>query len=196
MNAMRRWLSVAVFAIVFFSAFGASARAAEGAESNPAEETIGTVFKWLNFAIIFGGLGYIIARKGPAFFRARAEVISSAMTHAAAAKAEADRQLREAEEKLGRLDQEIAELRAASQREAAAEAERLRAATRAEIEKIHRAAKAEIEAAERAARTELKALAARAAVERAGALLRQRITADTHAQLFRSFLDGLAGGVN
>lgn len=196
MNSKRRWLPFAILAILALSACGTPTRAAEGAESNPAEETIGTVFRWLNFAVVFGGLGYLIAKKGPAFFRNRAELISSTMTQAAAAKAEADRQLREAEENLSRLGQEIAGLRAAAQHEAAAEAERLRAATRNDIEKIQRAARAEIEAAERAARTELKVLAARAAVGRADALLRQQITPATQARLFRSFLEQLAGGVN
>lgn len=193
----RPWFYLALFALLFVvTCVAIPTFAAEGGEPNPAEAPIGTLFRWLNFLLVFGGLGYLIAKKGPAFFRSRAEAISSAMTEAAAARAEAERQLREAEEKLARFDQEVAELRAAAQRESAAEAERLRTATREEVGKIARAARAEIEAAERGARLELKRITAQLAVESADALLRNRINADTQATLFRSFLDDLSRSTN
>ena len=192
-----RWLIYAAFAcFLVLACLAAPALGAEGGEPNLAEAPIGTLFHWLNFLLVFGGLGYLIAKNGPAFFGGRAAAISAALAQAAAAKAEAERQLQQAEEKLQRLGQEVAELRAAAQRESAADAERIRAATREETEKIARAARAEIEAAERAARMELKAIAAREAVERAKALLRNQITAETQATLFRSFVNSLAGSAN
>ncbi len=164
-----RWLIYAAFAcFLVLACLEAPALGAEGGEPNPAEAPIGTLFHWLNFLLVFGGLGYLIAKNGPAFFGGRAAAIW----------------------------QEVAELHAAAQREWAAEAERIRAATREETEKIARAARAEIEAAERAARMELKAIAAREAVERAKALLRNQITAETQATLFRSFVNSLAGSAN
>ncbi len=197
MRRQWRWIAATGFVLLFFFAYAiVPGFAAEGAEPNPAEEPVGTIFRWLNFLLVFGGLGYLVAKHGPAFFRARAEVISRAMTEAAAAKAVAEQQLREAQEKLQHLDEEIAELGAVAQREAAAEAARLHAATRDDIEKIARAARAEIEAAERAARVELKSIAARAAVARAGALLRKQMTTQTQARLFRSFVNDLSESVN
>jgi F-type H+-transporting ATPase subunit b len=205
-NRAKRWAFAALLTL-FLAAFSTtlSVHAAEGAEENPADSPIGVLFRWLNFAVVFGGSAYLIAKKAPAFFRRRAEVIASGLTEAAAVKAEAERQLREADQKIQHLDQELAELRAAARREAAAEAERLRAATQAEAAKIARAAEAEIEAAGRAARTELKALAARLAIERAGGMIGQQMTPASQASLIRSFLDrlarqaspgGQAGGVN
>ena len=85
-------------------------------------------------------------------------------------------------------------MRQAAQREAAAEAERIRATAQDEANKIERAAQAEIEAAERAARMELKALAARLAVERAEALIRQQMTPQTETALLQSFTKNLAAG--
>ena len=192
-----RWLIHAAFAcFLVLACLAAPALGAEGGEPNPAEAPIGTLFHWLNFLLVLGGLGYLIAKNGPAFFGGRAAAISAALAQAAAARAEAERQLQQAEEKLQRLGQEVAELRAAAQRESAAEAERIRAVTREETEKIARAARAEIEAAERAALMELKAIAAREAVERAKALLRNQITAETQATLLRSFVNSLAGSAN
>ena len=90
-------------ALGVFLAMSVPARAAEGGEEqNPASE----LFKWINFALVLGAVGYFIAKKAPGFFRSRADAISEAMTLAAAAKAEADRRFAEAEAKLSRLDQD------------------------------------------------------------------------------------------
>ena len=59
---------------------------------------------------------------------------------------------------------------------------------------IERAAQAEIAATERAARLELKTLAARMAVERAEAVLRQELTPKAEAARFRTFVAELERG--
>ena len=158
---------------------------------DPAQSTLGWVFRWLNFAIVFGGLGYLLAKKGRAFFRGRAGAITAAIQEAAAAREQAEQRRRAAEEKIARLDQEAAALRAQARRDAAAEAERIRALAGEEAQKVERAGQLEIEAAERAARMELKAMAARLAVERAEAMIRKRMTPETQAAIFRSFVESL-----
>lgn len=168
----------------------------EGGGDNLFTAPIGWVFRWIQFIVVFGGVGYLLAKKAPAYFRRRAETIVASITESTKVKEEAERQLREAEEKLHRLDQELAEMRQAAQREAAAEAERIRQATQDETKKIEGAAQAEIGAAERAARIELKALAARLAVERAEALIRKQMTPQTEAALVQSFTQNLAGSAN
>lgn len=184
-----------VSALVFALMLAASARAAESG-GNPAEAPIGEIFRWINFAVVLFAFGYLILKYAPGFFRARATMISADMNRAAAAKAEAERVLREAEEKLARLDQEVAGLRAAAQRDAAVEAERLHKLTQSDMEKIVRAARAEIDAAERAGRMELKALAARTAVDRAEALIEKELTPETQAALFHKFVASLPGSAN
>lgn len=173
----------------------ASARAAEGAE-NPAEGPLGDIFRWINFAVVFLALGYLMVKYAPGFFRARATAISAEMTRAAAAEAEAGNVLRDAEEKLARLDQEVAGLRAAAQRDAAAETERLNKLTQNDMEKIVRAARAEIDAAERAGRMELRAAAASKAVDRAKALIEKQLTPETQDALFHNFVASLPGSAN
>ena len=154
--------------VLLFTALSAHAAEESG---NAATERANEIFKWINFAIVAGLLAWVFLKLTPPFFRKNAETISSAITKATGAKAEAERQLREAEEKLARLQQEVAQLRATAQREAAAEAERLRAVTQSDVKKVGLAAKAEIEAAERAARLELKVIAANLAVDGAESLL-------------------------
>ncbi len=195
MTPARRRLSwAALLFLLFWVALPAFS--AEGAAEDVTSGTVGWVFRWLNFALVFGGGGYLIAKKAPALFRARADAVGVAIQEAARAREAAERRLREAEEKLKQLEQELAALRAAAQRESAAEAERIRALAREESKKIELAARAEVEAAERAARMELKAMAARLAVARAEALLRQQMTPQVETAIFRSFLSDLERSAN
>lgn len=191
----KRYALIAASAVIAALFLTLSARAAE--ESGAASVEAATeIFKWINFAIVAGALLWVCLKKAPGFFRGRAEAISSAITKAGSAKAAADAQLREAETKLANLDKEVTELRALAEREAAAEVERMRGATRTDLEKIAAAAKAEIEAAERAARLELKALAGKLAVDGAEALLVKQLNAQAQAGLISNFVKSLEGMPN
>jgi F-type H+-transporting ATPase subunit b len=172
-----------------------AARAAEeGGASGSAAPT--EIFKWINFAIVAGVLIWVFGKKLPPLFRSNAESISSAITKATAAKAEADRQLKDAEQRLARLEQEVQALREEAKKEAIAEAERIRALAKSDAEKVAVAAKAEIEAAERAARIALKALAAKLAVDGAESLLVKQLTAQTQDALIAGFVKTLQGSPN
>ena len=194
MTRNRRLSAVGViFFVCLFAAFSAQA-AEEGASAG--SETATEIFKWINFAIVAGAVLWLCLKKAPLFFSGRATAISSAITKAAAAKAAADAQLREAETKLADLQKEIAEIRAFAERESAAEVERIRIATHSDMQKIAAAAKAEIEAAERGARLELKALAAKLAVEGAESLLAKQLTPKAQESLIGSFVKSLEGRPN
>ncbi len=163
---------------------------------NAAQERANEIFKWINFVLVAGGLIWLFGKVLPPKFRGNADAIRSAITKATAAKAEADRQLREAREKLANLEQEVAQFRAAAQREAEAEGQRIRNVTQADAQKIGLAATAEIEAAERAARLELKAIAANLAVDGAESLLAKQLTPQGQEALVSAFVKGLAGRPN
>jgi F-type H+-transporting ATPase subunit b len=194
MTRNRRIFAVtSVFCLLLFAAL--SVRAAEEGGSAAAGHAT-EIFKWINFAIVLGIIFWLFGKYLPPKFRSRADSISSAIATATSAKAEADRQVREAEAKLARLQQEISELRAVAQREAAAEAERIRALAKSDAQKVGIAARAEIEAAERAARLELKALAARLAVDGAESLLIKQLTPAAQESLVDSFVTSLEGRPN
>jgi F-type H+-transporting ATPase subunit b len=163
---------------------------------NATQERTNEIFKWINFVLVAGGLFWLFGKVLPPKFRGNADTISSAITKATAAKAEADRQLREAEEKLAHLENEVAQLRATAQREGQTEAERIRNVTQMDAQKIGIAATAEVEAAERAARLELKAIAANLAVDGAESLLAKLLTPQGQEALVSAFVKGLAGRPN
>jgi len=196
MKFWRRSPAPACGVLLWLFLFAHSALAAEGAEPNPADSSAGLIFRWLNFALVFGGIAYLIAKHGGAYFRANAKAIAASINEGTAAKEEADRQLQEMNAKIARLDQEIAELREAAKRDSIVETERLNASGLAEIEKIEQAAHAELGAAERAATQELRAMAASLAVERAAGLVRSRMDQKVRAKLFHAFLGELGRSAN
>jgi F-type H+-transporting ATPase subunit b len=187
------FLAVSVLFVLFFAVVGANA-AEEG--GNAATERVTEIFKWINFAIVAGVIVWVFGKLLPPVFRKKAEAISSAIANATNAKAAADAQLREAETRLANLQKEVAELRVYAEKEAAAEVERLRAATQSDAQKIAAAAKSEIEAAERAARLELKALAANLAVDGAETLLVKQLTPKAQESLISNFVKSLEGRPN
>lgn len=193
MSRGRRYhFAAGLLLILLLAAVGA--HAAE--HSTASNEHTAEVFQWINFAIVAGILGWVFLKVTPPIFRRKAEEIRSAITKATAAKTDADLRLHSAEEKLARLQQEVTQLRATAQNEAAAEAARLRAATQSEVQKVGVAAKAEVEAAERAARLELKAVAANLAVDGAESLLAKQLTPQAQESLVAEFVKNLQGRPN
>jgi F-type H+-transporting ATPase subunit b len=179
---------------VFMLLTAASAFAQEG--ESPSDSSLGWVFRWLNFAIVLCVIVYAAVKAGGPAFRRRADEISASIGEAARAREAAEQQRRETRTKLANLDKEIEEMRAASKRDAEAEAKRLRDLARSEAEKIERVAQAEMAAAERASRLELKALAARLAIGHAEVLLRDGFSSKTDFELVDAFAKNLQESAN
>jgi F-type H+-transporting ATPase subunit b len=196
MKSLRRYLLLASSALLMVFFMALPVLAAEGAEPDPADSTAGLIFRWLNFLIVFGGIAYLIAKHGGAFFRGNAKEIAASIVEATAVKTEAERELREVETKIARLDRDVAEIREEARRNWAAESERLYASGQSEIEKIAHAAREELAASERAAQQQVRAIAASMAVERAGALVSSMMNAEVRARMFQSFLSELGRGAN
>jgi len=192
---VRRLAAAAAFLGLLLFLTGLPALAQEG-EPSPADSPNGWIFRWLNFAIVLGAIAYFGVKKGGPYFRQNAENIAYKIAEAARAREAAEKRQREIEAKMAGLDQEIAHMRAEAKRDADAEAQRLRAMAREEAQRIEQAAQAEIAAAERAGRLELKVLTARFALERAEALLQQKLNAETDMALVRTFVQELGGRVN
>lgn len=196
MKTLRRFLMLASSALLIFFFTALPVLAEEGAKPDPAESSTGLLFRWLNFLIVFGGIAYLIAKYGSSFFRGNAKAISASIREATAVKVEADRELREVETKIARLDQDVAEMREEARRNWAAESERLNTSAQAEIEKIAHAAREELAASERAAQQQVREMAASLAVERAAALVSSMMNTEVRSRMFQSFLGELGRRAN
>lgn len=153
---------------------------------------LGTVFRWLNFLLVFGALAWLIARYGGPYFRHRAHAIAKAIGEAQQARAAAEAEFRQAGDKLASLESDIQRERREAERDSLADRERIRALAKSEVEKIGQAARAEIAAAERAGAQELRAIAARLATARAAGLIGEQLNAAAESALFDSFVEELA----
>jgi F0F1-type ATP synthase membrane subunit b/b' len=98
------------------------------------------------------------------------------------------------EQKLQKMDEEIASLRTAAMQEAAAERTRIDEMAKADAAKIAHNAEIEINAAAKMARLDLKKYASELAVELAEKRIQQGMSAESDRVIFRSFLDDLRDG--
>jgi F-type H+-transporting ATPase subunit b len=143
-----------------------------------------------NFSIIAGVIFWALKKNLPAVFRNRTASIQQAMAEARAASEDANRRLADIESRLSRLDSEISEMRNAAEREAAAEEERIKAATAEEMQKVAESAEQEISAAAKNARRELRAYAANLVVSLAEKQI--KVDSATDQSLVRGFAQRLA----
>jgi len=111
------------------------------------------------------------------------------MLEARKASEEANRRLAGIESRLSKLDVEIGEMRAAAEKEAAAEEQRIKAAAEDDARKIVESAEQEITAVARAARRELTTFAADLAVSLAKKQI--QIDAATDQKLIHHFAQQL-----
>jgi F-type H+-transporting ATPase subunit b len=144
----------------------------------------------LNFAVVAGIIVWFCKKNLPHAFRNRTASIQKAMEDARRASEDANRRLGDIESRLLRLDSEIGEMRAAAERDAAAEEERIKASAVEDARKIVASAEQEVAAAAKSARRELTAYAADLAVS----LARKQIQVDaaTDQALVRSFSQHIA----
>jgi F-type H+-transporting ATPase subunit b len=151
----------------------------------------GIWWKWANFAILAGGLGYLIAKKAPAFFQSRTQTIQKDILEARAMREQAEAKAAGIQRRLDSLSSEIDDLRRSGREELAAEEARLRAETVESIRKIKARAEQEFAAAVKTASQELKSHSAELAIELARQKIRSRMTAQVDDSLVRSFVADL-----
>lgn len=156
----------------------------------PGEEEHGETLGWMwaNFILLAGGLGYLIYKHAGPFYAGRSRKIRKDMIEADDLRKEAEERAADIERRLANLENEIAGLRTESEREAAAETERLSAQAASDVAKIQANAEQEIEAAGRAARIELKRYAAALAVDLAAQKIRGRMSDETQDKLVSGFV--------
>jgi len=145
-----------------------------------------------NFAVIAIVIIWASRKFLPGFFRQRTADIQKAMEEARKASADANRRLSDIEARLSRIDSEIGTMRAAAEKEAAAEEARIQAAAQEDSRKIVESAEQEILAAAKQVRRELTAYAADLAVTLAKKQI--HVDASTDQRLVHDFAEQLSNG--
>jgi F-type H+-transporting ATPase subunit b len=185
---MRRVARLALIACLMAVAGLAQEKAKSGGEE--ADRSL-DLWKWANFLVLAGAIGYLVRKNAPAFFAARSLHIRKDIVEAEEARKDAEARAAAVDQRLANLEAEIAALRAEAHDEARAETERNAQHTAAELAKIQLHAEQEIAAAGKAARMELKRYAADLAISLAEKKIRARMTPATQEALVRGFVRDL-----
>ena len=168
-----------------------------GSKLGMSKEAAGNVFMWLNFSVLALVLIYALAKTLPKMFRDRTSVLQKELSDARSATEEASVRLNSVEDRLAKLDEQIAAMKAQAEKDAAGEEQRFRAAAEEEKGKILASAEQEIASATQQAQRQLQQYAAGLAVEQAAKHL--VITAETDRLLIKNFAQRLSenkGGQN
>ena len=147
------------------------------------------VFLSINFLVIVGFIYWISRTSLVQTMRNRTAAIQKGLEEARKASAEANARLRDVQERLAKLDLEVAQIRGSADADFQAEEQRIRQAAEQDAGRVIEQAKSEIDAMAKSARRELKTYAAELAVEMA----RRNISVDaqTDSALVRSFASEL-----
>ncbi|HLY16082.1 MAG TPA: ATP synthase F0 subunit B [Bryobacteraceae bacterium] len=170
------------------------ARAQEqGGESKETSEEGGNmaIWQWANFALLAGGLGYVIKKNAGPYYLKRSQAIRKGMIEAEAARAESDAKIAEVDRRLANLQAEIAAMRRNAQEEAEAEAQRARKEAEAEMAKIQAHLAEEIASAAKGARLELRRYSAELALGLAEQKIAARLSPQIQNRLVAGFMTGL-----
>ncbi len=206
MKKLPGWASLAAIAIAavgLYAQHGAEsgtpareeAKAAERGGESPSHGEHGNleIWKWANFALLAGALGYLVKKNAGPYFAARNQKIRGALLDAADLRKEAEARAAEIDRRLAGLEREIAALREEAGREETAESERMRQDTAADIAKVQAHAEQEIAAAGKAARMELRRYSAALAVALAEKKIQARMGPEAQDALVRGFIRELPG---
>ena len=159
--------------------------------------TAATVFEVLNFAVLALAVIFFLAKLLPKTFRSRTTVIQKDLADARSATEEATVRLNSVEDRLAKLDGQIAEMRVQAEKDAVAEEKRVKAAADEERNKILASAELEIASATQQAQRQLQQYAASLAIEQAAKRL--VISAETDRLIVQNFAQRLnesKGGEN
>jgi len=162
-----------------------------GAKLGMNAEQAATAFTVANFIVLAILVGWLLLKTLPKAFRDRSTKIQKHLVDARTATEEASARLSSVESRLSKLDEQIAAMRAQSEKDSAMDEQRIKASVEDEKQKILAAAEQEISAATMQARRQLQQYAAELAIEQAARKL--VVSAETDRLLVQGFARRLTG---
>lgn len=151
----------------------------------------GLLWPTVNFAILFGGLWYLLRQPFAGYLASRHSAIRQDLVEAAGVKAAAAAQIAELDRKLAALPGEIDALRTRGAEEIAAEEARIAALAAAERERMLEQTRREIALQLRLAKRELVEHAANLSVQLAADRIQQQITAADQDRIVDRYLENV-----
>lgn len=153
------------------------------------KEASARLFEYLNFAILAGAVLFALLKYLPKTFRANRETIQHRLADARTATEQSHERLAAIEQRLSRLDEEIAGISKQAEKDSLEDEARIKASIETERQRIVEAAGQEISAAASSAKRDLRRFAAELAVDRA--TQRIALTEEDDRALVREFAESL-----
>jgi F-type H+-transporting ATPase subunit b len=165
------------------------AQASEGGEDKWGSLLIAG--KFFNLAVVIAVLVWVARKPLANFYASRTAAIREQLEEAQTARLEAEAKLAEMQARMGRLDDELKQIRATGEAEGQEDYRRLLSEAEADSAKIVDRARQEIHGMTRAAEIELKGYAADLAVKLAEDRIRGEMTDEDRGRLFATFVTKL-----
>ena len=195
---MKRILTLLVLCVVICATVSIAlaqeehAEEAAGAEAQHEEESaFHVVARWANFAILFGGLIYLLRKPMGEFFQTRRKDIASGLQRAEDAQARAKARMDEIEQRLAHLTADMAALRAEAEKESFLDREKILSEAKREVERIVEQSRQEIVRVARTVEREIKETIADQVIDRASNTLRSEMTQDDEKRVVVRFIKKL-----
>ena len=163
----------------------------ERASAEHEESPWQSVFRWANFLVLFGGLGYLLRKPAREFFEGRRKDIASGLQRAQEAQAGGEARMDEIEQRLSRLSTEVAALQSEAEKESLTERDAIVSEAKREVDRVIEQSRKEIERVARSAEREIKESIADMVVNRAGNALRTEMTEDDQKRVVVRFIKKL-----
>ncbi len=192
---MKRFSAALVLAVALLAApsFAAEEPKEEGKKESPIKE-VSILWKWANFAILAGALGYLSSKQIAPLLQKRSEEITAGLAAGEQAKAAAEAEARAVDARLANLGTEIVKLQNEAKEAREREATRLQRETAVELERIARQAQVDLDSAAKQSALEVRSYAAVKALELAEAKVKAGMTPTVQAALINNFVKKVASG--
>jgi F-type H+-transporting ATPase subunit b len=179
-------------AISFFSvAAMAQTEHSEAAESHHEESAFQIIARWANFAVLFGGLAYLLRRPMVEFFQNRRNEIKTGLQRAQDAQKTAESRMEEIERRLAHLAADVAALQEEAEKESLSDREQILAEARREVARVIEQSSQEIDRVAKALEHQIKEDLADLVIDRAGNTLRTEMTQDDQKRVIVRFIQKL-----
>jgi F-type H+-transporting ATPase subunit b len=159
-------------------------------ESHPSQ-TRDFIGKLINFLLLFGGLAYLLRKPLGKFLQERSDSLERALGEAKQSHEGAAEQLRQAETRLAKLDEEIRTIKSGAEDAGRSIQQNMQEEARKAADRLKRFADQEIEMLTQNAIREIKEYAVTLAADQAQKSIQDRLTEEYHASLIDKSIERL-----
>jgi F-type H+-transporting ATPase subunit b len=145
----------------------------------------------INFAVLFGGLAYLLKKPLQEYLTRKALEVASLLETSEREKQEARQRLEQTRERLQSLAAEVQKMKDEARQEALRERERLLQEAAREAERLRKLAREEIDSLVQASRRELKSYAIELSVALAEKRIREKINPELHRKFINQAIERL-----